>query len=475
MVIRSIAGAFLGVGVVLTLARLVSGRVTLLPWWFFLLVGIGLIIFDLVRPKPNPTVDYQQAIAAGRSGVQRWESAAPTGQRDAAGNEYLEYVSSVGLANGRIYRRVQRGVVAPESFNELGIGGYRAIIQPEEDNALVVAATGQQAILPQDPRLQLLPESGADVPPWPGVSYGPARDADSLYPYADPTRIAETNGKTPGDKALLSWIAAIGLFLVSALGTGLLYQHDFSGGNADAVPAAEDKSPSPTAEASDPAEDEQEEGDTDKPGESKEQEEAAGVPSVSGLPSSGFPKSSAQASSPARAEEVPGGETEDGSDSTEESDHLNPNRGEDLRVIFAGLEAIAGSEEVSEVTIYQEYSTAVMAIEPGSDKWDQIRYSLSGRFENAGAAIIQPRPDMNKRFSFADLDPNVLARLLSQVYADSGYKKSEVTSEPYLKIEHLLWGPYANELTIRAYIGDDYGSAMVWYSKDGKKLQVSRS
>nr|WP_159087531.1 hypothetical protein [Tessaracoccus timonensis] len=187
-------------------------------------------------------------------------------------------------------------------------------------------------------------------------------------------------------------------------------------------------------------------------------------PAVPPSPSSSTPEAEASAEPAPGSHEAP-------SESPTEPAVLQPYDEQDLASILAEIETMAGTSEITELNIYDTHVKAQMPISSGSDKFDDYQYHQTTGFEHVGLSPIQPRPKDQKRFELAEVKPAVVADVVRKAPKDSGFN-TETPS--HVIVSHLTWGSVKNQTTLRVYIGDGYGNAMLYYDTSGKLLKVHK-
>lgn len=439
--LRSVSAFLIGAAAVCAFAQFVLRSVPPVAWWLLASIAALALLLDLLWARATSGRGNQaQAIADGRTGVQRWLGAHPTGEHDARGAELIDFVSIVALTNGHVYRRTQRSATPPESFTELGIGGSRLVVQPDPSSSEVMAARGGSPLAPLDQRLALVPAQESTVPPWPGVFLPPGADISNPYAF---TEWDLSRRRQPTRRR--SWAArpvAVALsFLVGLLASG---GWQWATAGTDRVTSAASTSAGPMGHVA--------------PSEAPTLAASGGATVGTGRESAASAEGEDSGDPAERVEEQP----------TASLLHISA---EEYGKILAGMAEFAGTEEVGRIVLYDEYLMFDMPAETGSNKWDTFTYEADTGFSRQGPATIQLDPSLNERFLLTDLDPTVIADVNSRAVAESGQEPDPSLEFSHVIIDRALWGTTPGKTSIRAYVGDDYTSTMLVYDTTGKLIK----
>lgn len=441
--LRSVSAFLIGAAAVCAFAQFVLRSVPPVAWWLLASIAALALLLDLLWARAASGRGNQaQAVADGRTGVQRWLGAHPTGEHDARGAELIDFVSIVALTNGHVYRRTQRSATPPESFAELGIGGSRLVVQPDPSSSEVMAARGGSPLAPLDQRLALVPAQESTVPPWPGVFLPPGADISNPYAF---TEWDLSRRRQPTRRR--SWAARPAAVTLSFL-VGLLASGGWQWATAGAgrVTSTASTSAGPTRHVA--------------PSEAPTLGDSGG--GTVGTDQEPLVSAEEEREEPAEhAEEHPAADLL----------HISA---EEYSRILAGMAEFAGTEEVGRIVLYDEYLMFDMPAETGSNKWDTFTYEADTGFNRQGPATVQLDPSLNERFLLTDLDPTVIADVNSRAVAESGQEPTPSLEFSHVIIDRALWGATPGKTSIRAYVGDDYTSTMLVYDTTGKLIKKIR-
>lgn len=432
------------------------------PFLYFLAPAalLGMLLWMLAKGRATAV----RAIKEGRGGIARLDSSRVVRQTGDPDDTLIDYHWTVSLDNGLFYRHTTR------RSSELGQQDkFRLVVQPNSNSPRFLPQSGLgadgQRLRSREARL----EGVTDIPEWPGTRV-PRRVTDVDDPYriddawqsssggAHGTGGAPGTGPQPGDIA--DWASSLGkqgmslaktlplsaMFLVvGAAGSWWVAKADFAVAvdNVRAGASVPTVEPTPSDPTTEPT------------------TGAAGAPGA--MPP--------ETEEPQQPEEPTTQAEPEPEETAEESPILEPLTAEGLSAVLAGFEKMAGTNETTEVNLYDEHASTKMPIEPGSDKFDSYDYHQLHGFRHEGPAPIQPRPDDDGRFTFDEIDPAVVERLVQSAPEVSGYTEEKVS---HVIISRLNWAVAPGKVTIRVYIRDDYSSSLLWYDTNGKLLRHSR-
>lgn len=437
--VMAIGALVCGAGVGMGLASMHWGEAT--GWYVMAVVGFVAVLLMLIVQRHERR--QLAAVKAGRGGIARRDNIELTGETDSDNSPYYRCTYTVVLENGRVMQHVREFTEGRKRHT----GDVDVVVQCH-------ARSERLDFVGVLPSTNLVPDLWMRMPPpgtaqqWPGTV---AATMDDPYRMAVPG----PGGHSATHEQLLQvvrpkrpWIVTrllAVLAFVIGLAIPLVALHDeiaealyeLAPGIAVVVfpgfePSSTGVPPSPTNSTPDPGTSaEPAPGDHEAPSEpTPEPSESPAVPAV-----------------------------------------LQPYDEQDLATILAEIETMAGTSEITELTIYNTHVKAQMPISSGSDKFDDYQYHQTTGFEHVGASPIQPRPKDQKRFELAEVKPAVVADVVRKAPKDSGFDKE---TPSHVIVSHLTWGSVKNQTTLRVYIGDDYGNAMLYYDTSGKLLKVHK-
>ena len=433
--VMAIGALVCGAGVGMGLASMHWGEAT--GWYVMAVVGFVAVLLMLIVQRHERR--QLAAVKAGRGGIARRDNIELTGETDSDNSPYYRCTYTVVLENGRVMQHVREFTEGRKRHT----GDADVVVQCHEQSERLDFV----GVLPSTSRVpdlaMRMPPPGT-AQPWPGTF---AASIEDPYGMAEPdprTHEELLRVVRPKRPWIVTRLLAVLAFVIG-LAIPLIALHD------EIAEALYDLAPGiavvvfPGFEPSSPA--------------------------VPPSPTSSTPQADASAEPAPGDHETPSEPTPEPSESPTEPAVLQPYDEQDLATILAEIETMAGTSEITELTIYNTHVKAQMPISSGSDKFDDYQYHQTTGFEHVGASPIQPRPKDQQRFELAEVKPVVVADVVRKAPKDSGFDKE---TPSHVIVSHLTWGSVKNQTTLRVYIGDDYGNAMLYYDTSGKLLKVHK-
>lgn len=137
------------------------------------------------------------------------------------------------------------------------------------------------------------------------------------------------------------------------------------------------------------------------------------------------------------------------------------------------LLAAAGSDQVTELSIYKTYAFATAPTAPGAATTDEYWWR-DGSVEERGASSIQPDDTAAQLFDATSIDWTMVEGLVDQSSQTLGISTD---SGPYVSVERpesLADGDWVyGEVQIRVHLSDDYSNGYVTFDTSGQVLDVN--
>ncbi|MFD0569442.1 hypothetical protein ACFQ0T_09390 [Kitasatospora gansuensis] len=142
-------------------------------------------------------------------------------------------------------------------------------------------------------------------------------------------------------------------------------------------------------------------------------------------------------------------------------DLLTPNG---ARALVDAIRAATGSTTITDLTVYPDYASAKVVNKDNPKHYDTVDYRNGKATSKPGGSV-----DSTKTVDLTKIDWNQLPTVLPKAQTELG------VANPKSRYLIITYGWFADEITIRYYLSDDYGGGYLTAGATGKVLKVVKS